>query len=142
MTDDLTALRTMKFTATIAVGDLVELNTPNGLRKGHVLSIQDSPRKLTGGRGVGLRLDDGTYTDGWDLDEVRLLIPGMPRKLWDGLIADLAQDCGRSRNMTAEALRTDLDDRCEAAMDNADRWTWLDAMRRSLLALMAVPVID
>lgn len=122
------------------IGDRIELTTPTGPRLGHIVSIQDPPRKLTGGRGIGIRFDDGTHGDGWDVDDVRVLAAGMPRKLHDSLIADLAEDCGMPRGTTADALRVELDERCEAAMDNADRWTWLDAMRRSLAALVAVPV--
>lgn len=126
---------------TIQIGDRIELTTPTGLRRGHILSIQDAPRKLTGGRGIGIRFDDGTHGDGWDVDDVRVLTHGMPRKLHAGLVADIAEDCGCPRDIGAEALRIELESRCEAAQDDADRWAWIDGMRRSLAALMQVPVV-
>jgi hypothetical protein len=57
----------------VSIGDRIELTSPRGTFRGRVVSIQDPPRKLTGGRGIGIRFDDGTYGDGWDVDDLRVL---------------------------------------------------------------------
>lgn len=35
-----------------------------------VVFVQDPPRRLTGGRGVGVEYDDGTHGSGWDAEDL------------------------------------------------------------------------
>lgn len=61
-------------TSSIKVGSRVAVPTRRGFwRTAVVLKIEDVPRKMTGGRGVSVRYDDGSHGDGWDADDVRLL---------------------------------------------------------------------
>jgi len=52
-------------TKNLRVGEKILARTPSTFLPGTIVSIQDPPSRGTGGRGIGVRFDDGTYGDGW-----------------------------------------------------------------------------
>lgn len=62
------------------VGDRVEIIAPVPYqgRCGKVISIQDPPRKLTGGRGIAVLLDGDSYSDGWDEEDLQVIWKANP----------------------------------------------------------------
>ena len=51
--------------AGLKVGDRVWARTPNEMKPARIVSIEAPPREMTGGRGIALRFDDGSFGDGW-----------------------------------------------------------------------------
>ncbi len=62
-------------TNALQIGSYVSIFLPRDERtaRGTVEKIEEPPRKLTGGRGIGVRLNDGSYVDGWDVTDVHVI---------------------------------------------------------------------